>query len=750
MRPRPRTSLLAAALAAPLLLGIGAAAVGVGAQEDRSSSAKGPTAAGRIGDAAAYDVYWRLPEETGWALRGQEFFHTRSQERVVDELARPHDVLVVEGSQDESSIPDRRYFIDLVDRSVVRVDQRYAQNFDGLYYYVEFGPRLVPDGTKANVLFFALAGRGFASDEEFTEATRNSFHDFAGWRDPRVQPLAYRASLGARGEVGGVRVEEYRVEASAILGLARDWTDSAEFLRFTVPETARLDYAVSFWMDASSAYPAAIHEALAVNGTPTGERFLSRAANHRGLETIRWVDSPVPSMEPVVLERTREGKHWPDDGGGLRYCFPLSEALALAERSYTGAPAFAVWRTKNPDYRLIGAGSWCSRQGEGFWGLVYGTPAGEAYVVTLWNRLQSPEALYVNAQSSQWEGPWKCRPFDAAALPKGLLTWAAAQKMFEQYVDANRSRLEVHSLSWGITGSYAPTAADRTMDAGLGWNIVSVGHSPFELPLNEPAPAHISSLDIDAVNGTLRSASEIDVRWATILDRVQGDAQRLVGVQDAAELMARTTPTEAKAQIAAGIAAWVAVISGSVFLALIVYLYPLLKFAATHAALALPGYAKLNREQLLNNRFRDNLAAAIRADPGITPPNLHRLVGGGWSTIVYHLAVLEKNKLVSSMIDGRHKRFFPADAVDWSKRGAIAALHNARTREVYRLILDDPGAYRHDLAKRLAISAPAALWHLGRLENAGLVAHDKRGRRYSYYAASSLPSQIAGGVSEIA
>lgn len=57
MRPRPRTSLLAAALAAPLLLGIGAAAVGVGAQEDRSSSAKGPTAAGRIGDAAAYDVY---------------------------------------------------------------------------------------------------------------------------------------------------------------------------------------------------------------------------------------------------------------------------------------------------------------------------------------------------------------------------------------------------------------------------------------------------------------------------------------------------------------------------------------------------------------------------------------------------------------------------------------------------------------------------------------------------------------------
>jgi predicted transcriptional regulator len=98
------------------------------------------------------------------------------------------------------------------------------------------------------------------------------------------------------------------------------------------------------------------------------------------------------------------------------------------------------------------------------------------------------------------------------------------------------------------------------------------------------------------------------------------------------------------------------------------------------------------------------------------------------------LGVLEKNQLVSSLVDGRHRRFFPVGGVDWTKRGQVAALKNDRTRTIYELIADDPGIIQGDLAGRVGISVPAAIWHLKRLEDTGLVGREKKGRKVHYFA----------------
>lgn len=149
---------------------------------------------------------------------------------------------------------------------------------------------------------------------------------------------------------------------------------------------------------------------------------------------------------------------------------------------------------------------------------------------------------------------------------------------------------------------------------------------------------------------------------------------------------------------------------------------------------ALPGYAKLHKAELLNNKIRDQLLQLIKADPGITPPQLQAVVQAGWSTIVYHLGVLEKNQVVSSLIDGRHKRFFPVGGVDHSKRGQVAALKNERTPQLYEIVLEQPGTIQKELIQRLGISQPSTMWHIKRLESAGLMGHDKQGRQVHYFA----------------
>jgi predicted transcriptional regulator len=176
------------------------------------------------------------------------------------------------------------------------------------------------------------------------------------------------------------------------------------------------------------------------------------------------------------------------------------------------------------------------------------------------------------------------------------------------------------------------------------------------------------------------------------------------------------------------------VVSVGVALAvLLVQFAALIKYVSTVVVTGLPGYARLRGPEVLGNRTRALLHEAIQADPGVSPPELHRRLGGGWTTIVYHLGVLEKAGLVSSLLDGRHKRFFPVGAVDHSARARLSVLRNAKTRLFHETITNSPGIRLGRLAREGGMRVPSALWHLNRLEQVGLAAAQRTGRRVSYY-----------------
>jgi predicted transcriptional regulator len=167
---------------------------------------------------------------------------------------------------------------------------------------------------------------------------------------------------------------------------------------------------------------------------------------------------------------------------------------------------------------------------------------------------------------------------------------------------------------------------------------------------------------------------------------------------------------------------------------LLVYFLPALKFVGAKGLLLVPGYAKLRKQDLLDNQIRDQILQVIRNDPGVHTTDLAERVDAGWGTTVYHLGVLEKNGLVSSLIDGRYHRFFPVGTVDFSARGQLAVMKNLRTKSIYELIAHDPGIVQESLARSIGISAPAAIFHLKRLEEVGMVGRVRKGRKVHYYA----------------
>lgn len=180
---------------------------------------------------------------------------------------------------------------------------------------------------------------------------------------------------------------------------------------------------------------------------------------------------------------------------------------------------------------------------------------------------------------------------------------------------------------------------------------------------------------------------------------------------------------------AAGAAAGV-LLSGLLF-----YGWPAFKFRLTQLLL-LPLYARLRKEDILENAIRDDILHVVGQQPGISASELGRHLECGWGTLVYHLTVLERMRLISSAREGRHKRFFVQGRINYSDKGALAILANPAARIILDAIQRSPGIIQKDLGDRVGLSAGTVAWHVERLAAQGLVLKEEDGRSVRY-----LPSE---------
>lgn len=153
--------------------------------------------------------------------------------------------------------------------------------------------------------------------------------------------------------------------------------------------------------------------------------------------------------------------------------------------------------------------------------------------------------------------------------------------------------------------------------------------------------------------------------------------------------------------------------------------------AARAAALAvlvvaLAMYHRLTREEVHGQDTRVRILGALAGTPGLSVAQLARALALDATTVSYHLRLLVRERAVGTTGEARRAVYFPAGVTPAAARSRAATTGAAG--RVLGAVRATPGARKTELARALAIARATLAWHLARLERAGLVRLEARGR----------------------
>ncbi len=164
--------------------------------------------------------------------------------------------------------------------------------------------------------------------------------------------------------------------------------------------------------------------------------------------------------------------------------------------------------------------------------------------------------------------------------------------------------------------------------------------------------------------------------------------------------------------------------------------------AALRRLLGLGGVALLSRipsSQIMKNGTRNAIFQIVRSDPGVSLNEIVERVGLSRNAVAYHLAVFESEKLMTSVKDGKYRRYFLNGGryVNGAK-DVVAAIKNDTTLDVIRYIAQNPGTIQKEVCNAVGTSPSATSWHIRRLERVGLVEKQRVANMVKYSPGPNL------------
>lgn len=144
-------------------------------------------------------------------------------------------------------------------------------------------------------------------------------------------------------------------------------------------------------------------------------------------------------------------------------------------------------------------------------------------------------------------------------------------------------------------------------------------------------------------------------------------------------------------------------------------------------------FTRFERDSVLRHPRREALLELVRAEPGIHVQGLSDRTGFVRSSVVHHLKQLEQHGVLWSELRGRTRHFFATrDGHAPRDREAHLVMQNPLTRRIAAHLRRHPGATQQQVAEALAITPSMVHWHTTRMQEAGLVEAQRRGRFVHY------------------
>lgn len=148
-------------------------------------------------------------------------------------------------------------------------------------------------------------------------------------------------------------------------------------------------------------------------------------------------------------------------------------------------------------------------------------------------------------------------------------------------------------------------------------------------------------------------------------------------------------------------------------------------------------YARLAKSKVLDHGTRKQIHEFLQVRPGACMSEIRAALQTSESNTRHHLRVLESHGLVVPEKSGRRRCFFVThDGLSPRARAESAVLSSPAVNRVYRAIRKRPGVRQKELAAALKISRTSVIFHVRRLQEAGVVTQVRRGREAFYYPGS--------------
>ena len=134
---------------------------------------------------------------------------------------------------------------------------------------------------------------------------------------------------------------------------------------------------------------------------------------------------------------------------------------------------------------------------------------------------------------------------------------------------------------------------------------------------------------------------------------------------------------------------------------------------------------------LPDNSTRTEIYNFVNANPGVQFRAICSSLGLSIGVVQFHLAVLEKSGLVTSIRKGKYKRFF-TKGFSKAEKEAIATLRLDTVKNILKALLQGKRVSHHELAVHLNISSQGLTWQMNRLRETGLVQETRDGLNVTY------------------
>ena len=149
---------------------------------------------------------------------------------------------------------------------------------------------------------------------------------------------------------------------------------------------------------------------------------------------------------------------------------------------------------------------------------------------------------------------------------------------------------------------------------------------------------------------------------------------------------------------------------------------------------AVSGYRRVTNRNLLEHEGRRQIYDEIVASPGVDIRRLTEITGMNENTLRYHLERLyDGGKIQASTIGGICHYFENHGKYSTGEQILIARMLTAASSRILRIILNQPGLTRGELADLLGVAGPTVTRSVQHLTDDGLIRVQRDGRFTRYY-----------------